>query len=78
MYILENYGGQFQLSGFLKGLLGQFSTAEGIQAARDFFHQNPIENSKMAISQGLEASQLKVVWFNRDLNDMKNYLTQTQ
>ena len=38
-FFKENYGGQFQLSGFLKGVLGRFSTEAGINDVRNFFEK---------------------------------------
>ena len=72
-FLKENYGGQFQLSSFFKGVLGRFSEEESISKVKQFFVQNPVENSKMAISQGLEKATLKVKWYERDLDDIKNF-----
>ena len=62
----ENYGGQFQLSGFFKTVLSQFSDQTQIDEATTYFEENPVENSKMAIKQGLESAQLNVNWYSRD------------
>ena len=72
-FLKENYGGQFQLSSFFKGVLGRFSDEESISKVEEFFAKNPVENSKMAISQGLEKAKLKVQWYQRDLDDIKNF-----
>ena len=61
-----NYGGQFQLSGFFKTVLSQFNQQTQIDEAKEYFITNPVENSKMAIKQGIESAQLNVNWYRRD------------
>ena len=70
----ENYGGQFQLSGFFKTVLSQFSDQAQIDEANSYFEDNPVENSKMAIKQGLESAQLNVNWYSRDGGVIKTKL----
>ena len=54
------------MSGFFKTVLSQFNQQEQIDEANAFFAVNPVENSKMAIKQGLESAQLNVNWYRRD------------
>ena len=73
-FLKENFGGQFQLSGFFKTVLSQFSQQSLIDEAKTYFRENPVENSTMAINQGLESAQLNVQWYSRDGDQIKQKL----
>ena len=52
-FLKEKLGGQFLLSGMLKSVTSGFFTEDKMTEVRQFFDENPVNNAKMAISQGI-------------------------